>query len=89
MKKGQVFRKSSDKNFDFFRLLALAILIAGCVAKENIHVPLSNPRPHPQLGRLQTNALVEKQGVVYWGASKRYRKRGITVVLLKGDPYER
>jgi predicted choloylglycine hydrolase len=30
----------------------------------------------------------EKDGVIYFGQSKKYQKRGITVVSLKGDPYE-
>ena len=74
------------------RLLITAVFsiafVLGCVSKKNIKIPLSDPLPHPKLAQMQSLSIEEKDGVIYFGKSKKYQKRGITVVLLKGDPYE-
>ena len=74
------------------RLLITAILsialVLGCVSKENVKVPQSDPLHHPKLAQMQSMSIEEKDGVIYFGQSKKYKKRGITVVSLKGDPYE-
>ena len=64
------------------------ILLFGCVSKKNIKIPLSDPLPHPKLAQMQSLSIEEKDGVIYFGESKKYKKRGITVVSLKGEPYE-
>jgi len=88
MKNAQMLPRPVSKKIGFIILAALATIIAGCVSRENIRVPSSNPRPHPRLAQLQSLSTVEKQGRVYFGASHRYQKRGIEVVVLKGGPYE-
>ena len=64
------------------------VLLAGCAGQENIQIPSSDPIPHPKLTRMQSTSIKERDGVVYFGESKKYKKRGITVVALKGEPYE-
>ena len=71
----------------FTAILSIA-LVLGCVSKKNIKVPLSDPLPHPKLAQMQSLSIEEKDGVIYFGESKKYKKRGITVVSLKGEPYE-
>ena len=71
----------------FITILSIALLL-GCVSKKNIKVPLSNPLPHPKLAQMQSMSTKEKDGVIYFGESKKYQKRGITVVSLKGEPYD-
>lgn len=64
------------------------LILAGCVSRQRIQIPLSAPLPHPQLAKMQSISPEEKEGIIYFGNSKRYQKRGITIVLLKGNPYE-
>ena len=64
------------------------ILLFGCVSKKNIKIPLSDPLPHPKLAQMQSLSIEKKDGVIYFGESKKYKKRGITVVSLKGKHYE-
>ena len=64
------------------------ILLLGCVSKENIKVPLSEPMSHPMLALMQSMSIEEKDGAIYFGESRKYNKRGVTVVVLKGEPYE-
>ena len=71
----------------FWAILSITLLL-GCVSKKNIKIPLSDPMPHPKLAQMQSLSIEEKDGVIYFGESKKYQKRGITVVLLKGEPYE-
>ena len=40
------------------------------------------------LAKMQSLSIEERDGVIYFGESKKYKKRGITVVALKGEPYE-
>ena len=68
-------------------ILSMA-LVFGCVNKGNIKIPLSEPEPHPMLAQMQSMSIEEKDGVFYFGESKKYKKRGISVVSLKGEPYE-
>ena len=62
--------------------------MSGCVGKKNIKIPLSDPLPHPKLAQMQSLSIEEKDGVIYFEKSKKYKNRGITIVVLKGDPYE-
>ena len=83
----------SDRSFKMGYLVFIAvilpiILLFGCISKKNIKIPLSDPLPHPKLAQMQSLSIEEKDGVIYFGQSKKYQKRGITVVSLKGDPYE-
>jgi len=71
----------------FTAMLSIALLF-GCVSKKDIKIPLSDPLPHPKLTQMQSLSIEEKDGVIYFGESKKYIKRGITIVSLKGDPYE-
>ena len=72
----------------FIAVILPIILLFGCVSKKNIKVPLSDPSPHPKLAQMQSMPIEEKDGVIYFGQSKKYQKRGITIVSLKGEPYE-
>ena len=72
----------------FIAVILPIVLLFGCVSKKNIQVPLSDPLPHPKLAQMQSMAIEERDGVIYFGESKKYIKRGITIVSLQGDPYE-
>ena len=83
----------SNKSFKLGNVVVIAVILSiiflfGCVSKENVKVPLSDPLPHPKLAQMQSLSIEEKDGVTYFGRSRKYKKRGITVVSLKGDPYE-
>ena len=83
----------SNSSFKLRYLVSISVIIPmillfGCVSKKNIKIPLSDPLPHPKLARMQSLSNEEKDGVIYFGESKKYKKRGITVVSLKGEPYE-
>ena len=83
----------SNKSFKMRYLVFIAVilpiaLLSSCVSKKNIKIPLSDPLPYPKLAQMQSMSIEEKDGVIYFGQSKKYKKRGITVVSLKGDPYE-
>ena len=74
-------------------LICLAIflsisLLFGCVSKKNIKIPVSDPLPHPELAQMRSLSLVETDGTVYFGENKKYKKRGVTIVSLKGEPFE-
>ncbi len=75
-------------NWLFIAVILSIVLLFGCVSKKNIKVPLTDPLPHPKLAQMQSLSIVEKDGVIYFGESRKYKKRGITVVSLKGEPYE-
>jgi len=65
------------------------ILFSGCtVQKTNIKVPLSQPIPHPMLLKMQSIPITVKSDESHFGNSKKYIRNGLTVVLLKGSPYE-
>ena len=68
-------------------ILSLALL-TGCATKEKIKIPLSDPMHHPKLAQMQALSIEERDGVIYFGKSKKYKKRGVTVIALKGEPYE-
>jgi len=57
-------------------------LLLGCVSKKNINVPLSDPLPHPKLAQMQSLSKEEKDEAIYFGGSKKYTKRGVTIVSL-------
>lgn len=83
----------SNKSFKLGNVVVIALIssiifILSCVSKENIKIPVSKPEPHPKLAQMQSMSIEEKDGVIYFGESKKYKKRGITVVVLKGEPYE-
>ena len=83
----------SNSSFKLRYLVSISVIIPmilqfGCVSKKNIKIPLSDPLPHPKLVQMQSLSIEEKDGVIYFGESKKYKKRGITVVSLKGEPYE-
>ena len=63
-------------------------LLLGCVGTENTKVPASQPLPHPKLSEMQSLSIQEKDSATYFGKSKKYKKHGIQVVILKGEPYE-
>ena len=85
MESNQVFKI----RYWFFIVLFLSIIqLSGCVSKKNIKIPLSDPLPHQKLAQMQSMSIEPKDGVLFFGQSKKYQKRGITVVSLKGDPYE-
>jgi hypothetical protein len=44
--------------------------------------------PHPKLAQMQALSIEERDGIIYFGKSKKYKKRGITIIALKGEPYE-
>jgi predicted choloylglycine hydrolase len=69
-------------------LALLTVLLAACVSRESIRISTSPPLPHSHLAAMQSISPEEQKGIIYFGDSKRYEKRGVTVVLLKGDPYE-
>ena len=78
-----------QKSKPTFLVIILSIsLLLGCVSKENIKVPASQPLPHPKLAEMQSLSLQEKGNVTYFGKSKKYQKNGILVVVLRGEPYE-
>ena len=81
-------RSLKMRNLVIIAVILPMILLFGCVSKKNIKIPLSDPLPHPKLAQMQSMSIEEKDGVIYFGQSKKYQKRGITVVSLKGDPYE-
>jgi predicted choloylglycine hydrolase len=83
----------SNKSFKLGNVVVIAVMLSiiflfGCVSKKNIKVPLSDPLPHPKLAQMQSLSIEKRDGVTYFGKSRKYKKRGITVVSLKGDPYE-
>jgi len=83
----------SNMSFKIRHLVIIAvflqiILLLGCVSKKNIKIPLSDPLPYPKLAQMQSLSIEEKDGVIYFGKNRKYIKRGITVVSIKGDPYE-
>ena len=85
MESNQAFKIRSG----FFIVLFLSIIqLSGCVSKKNIKIPLSDPLPHPKLAQMQSMSIEERDGVIYFGQNRKYQKRGITVVSLRGDPYE-
>ncbi len=71
-----------------FGLIFTINLLFGCASKEHIQVSESDPLPHPKLAQMRSLSIEEKDGVTYFGQSKKYNKRGVTVVVLKGEPYE-
>ncbi len=81
-------RRIKFENWFLIAVLSLIVLVSGCTSKENIKIPLSDPLPHPKLAQMQSISIQEKDGAIYFDESKKYKKRGITVVSLKGDPYE-
>ncbi len=81
-------RQIKFTNLLFITIILSVIVFFGCVSKENIQIPLSDPMPHPKLAQMQSLSIKEKDGVIYFGENKKYRKRGVTVVVLKGEPYE-
>lgn len=85
MKPGKCFKRT---NRLFLTIVLSVAVLLGCVSKESIKIPFSGPQPHPQLARMQSLSLEVAKGVTHFGSSKRYQKNGITVVLLKGEPYE-
>lgn len=85
MKPGKCFNKTSP----LFLILVLSVVfLAGCATKEPIKIPFSEPQAHPQLAKMQSLSPEVAEGVTHFGSSKRYQKNGITVVVLKGEPYE-
>ena len=68
--------------------ILLISLLSGCVSKESIKVPESQPLPHPKLTEMQSLALEERDRVTYFGRSKKYYKNGIRILVLSGEPYE-
>ena len=74
--------------WSYIAVILSIVLPKGCATKENIEISLSDPMPHPKLAQMQAMSIEEKDGVIYFGESKKYKKRGITVVALKGEPYE-
>ena len=81
-------RQIKFRNLLFITIILSVIVLFGCASKENIQIPLSDPMPHPKLTQMQSLSIEEKDGVIYFGESKKYRKRGVTVLVLKGKPYE-
>ena len=81
-------RQIKFTNLLFITIILSVIVLFGCISKENIQIPLSDLMPHPKLAQMQSLSIEEKDGVIYFGESKKYRKRGVTVVVLKGEPYE-
>lgn len=83
----------SNRSFKMRYLVSIAvilpiILLFGCVSKKNVKISLSDPLPHPKLAQMQSLSIEAKEGVTYFGKSKKYKKRGINIVSLKGEPYE-
>ena len=76
------------ENLIFLSIFLSIFLLFGCVSKENIIIPPSNPFPHPGLTQMRSLALKESDGAIYFGASKKYEKRGITIVSLSGESFE-
>ena len=66
----------------------LAIFFTGCLSKESIKTPFTNPLPHRSLYRMESTHLERVGEELHFGNSKKYQRRGVTVVLLKGNPYE-
>jgi hypothetical protein len=58
--------------------------LSGCVSKENIKIPASQPLPHLKLAEMQTLALEERNNALYFGQSKKYYKNAIRAVVLSG-----
>jgi hypothetical protein len=82
-----------NRSWNKDNLICLAIslsvsLLFGCISKENIRIPQSDPLPHPKLAQMRSLSTEEKNGVIYFGESKKYKKRGVTIVSLKGEPFE-
>jgi hypothetical protein len=75
-------------NWFFIAVILSITLLTGCATRENIEISLSDPMHHPKLAQMQAMSIEERDGVIYFGESKKYKKRGITVIALKGAPYE-
>lgn len=88
MEKMKICQRPASTKIGLIALVVLATIIAGCVSKDSIRIPVTDPTPHPKLAQMQSLSMTAKEGRVYFGASSRYRKRGVTIVTLKGDPYE-
>jgi hypothetical protein len=69
-------------------VISSMVFLLSCVSKKSIKVPLSDPMPHPRLARMQAMSLEEKDGAIYFGESRKYTKRNVAVVVLKGEAYD-
>lgn len=65
------------------------IVFSGCsVSKSDIKLSPAEPPPHPELRKMQSDSLDDKNGILDFNGSKKYTKNGIQIVLLKGSAYE-
>ena len=82
-----------ERHLRFLNWITIAVILSivlliGCASKETVRLPLSDPVHHPKLAQMQAMSIEERDGVLYFGESKKYKKRGITIVALKGESYE-
>ena len=81
-------RSISQRYWVIITVILPVILLGGCISKETIKIPLSDPLPHPKLAQMRSLPIEEKDGVIYFGKSNKCTKRAITIISLKGEPYE-
>lgn len=85
---GVVNGHMENTELKFVLITILAILLTGCSSKESIKIPFKNPLPHRSLYRMGSTPLERVGKEIRFGNSKKYQKKGVTVILLKGSPYE-
>lgn len=69
-------------------LLLCVFGLMTCVSKDRIRLPSAEPSPHSELIKMKNLTLERKSTGIFFGQSKRYQKRHVTIVLLRGTPYE-
>lgn len=69
-------------------LLLCVFSLTTCVSKDRIHLPSAKSSPHSELAKMRDLTLERKNDGIFFGQSKKYQKRDITIALLRGTPYE-
>ena len=49
----------------YFAIILSIVLLFGCVSKENIKIPSSDPLPHPDLAQMRSLAVEERDGAIF------------------------
>jgi len=84
-----LFKLTGKKSLIMFVILSFCFLWGYVTnASERIKYTISEPESHPELARMQSIPLEKAENEIRFGSSKRYEKMGVTVVLIKGSPYE-
>ena len=70
-----------------FILFSIIFLLVP-VYNESVRVCASQPSPHSKLAEMQSLSIKKINNISYFGKSRKYRKHGIQVIVLTGNPYE-